>query len=109
MIPDSSRINFLLFNMFKSIPGTSWQQKLEHCNNCTCCYRHSINRPRFFKPWVELPFSDTPQSIKNMCQCPCRHNARFICRQCDDEESPYLLNLNFKDNSNLYFASDVSF
>ena len=77
-----SRLDTLLHNMFLSISGDTWQQKLDTCNKCNCCTRHSINRPSIFQPWVELPFSDTSHYTKNnMCSCDCRHKARFICRQ----------------------------
>ena len=75
----------ILRETFNNIPGNTWQQKLDHCNQCNCCTRHSINRPTSFKPWIETNFSNTPPHLKeNMCKCNCRHNARFICRQCDD-------------------------
>lgn len=67
--------------LFNKTPGITLQDKLLYCNMCNCCDRHKINRPSTFKKWIELPVSNLSCSDKlNMCQCECRHTARFICR-----------------------------
>jgi|TARA_B100001142_G_C14347145_1_gene660535 hypothetical protein len=71
-----------LINKFISIPGKTWEEKLMSCINCECCPRHMINRPTELKPWIELHWSREYDT--NRCVCPCRHNARFICRQVEE-------------------------
>ena len=48
-------------------------------NSCNCCERHKINRPKCLEKYIETTFKDDDKS-KHMCQCQCRHIARFICR-----------------------------
>lgn len=62
------------------VPGYTYQDKLNHLHNCSCCERHKINRPRLFIPWRETEYSNNPPFYFN-CNCKCRHLARFICRQ----------------------------
>ena len=78
----SPLLNRLLAEAFESIPGDSYQAKLDTLNKCNCCLRHKTNRPSHLAPWVETQFhgcQDTP------CACSCRHMARFICRQISTE------------------------
>jgi len=70
---------------FRGIPGNTWGAKLSSCLRCECCARHMDFRPVTLEPWVE-PLDGWPSSGKvtcvgTACVCPCRHNARFICRQ----------------------------
>ena len=51
-------------------------------NSCKCCVRHQINKPKNMAPWIETGFNDTRN---RQCSCPCRHLARFICREINDE------------------------
>ena len=71
----------------EAIPGRTMQEKLNHCNLCNCCSRHTTNRPTSFKPWIELPRSNWGEE-ENLCECDCRHMARFICRQCPQNFLP---------------------
>ena len=62
-----------------NIPGITYQDKLDTLNQCTCCSRHSIDRPNVVDVWYETP----PNYIRNgrhQCKCYCRQNARLICR-----------------------------
>ncbi len=61
-----------------NIEGDTWQEKLQFSIECNCCIRHNIDKPQTLSMWTELPISNN--KIKNECKCPCRHNARFICR-----------------------------
>ncbi len=67
-----------LFEEFDKIPGSTWKEKLEHCATCRCCTRHQTQKPGSFTPWIETPFTDSERGV---CQCDCRHMARWICRQ----------------------------
>lgn len=80
-------MNFILFLDGKS-PETYLDEKLEICKeidilpreltNCVCCERHKINFPSIGNPVKYTLFkNNTP----NVCQCPCRHIARMICRE----------------------------
>lgn len=46
--------------------------------NCACCDRHKNNFPTL---GCKLPTSDT--KVISICDCPCRHIARHICREWD--------------------------
>tara|TARA_B100001109_G_scaffold233707_1_gene212349 strand:- start:490 stop:963 length:474 start_codon:yes stop_codon:yes gene_type:complete len=73
---------------FEAISGKTWEEKLMSCINCECCPRHMINRPTELKPWIELPWSGDEEKYEmDSCVCPCRHNARFICRQVEEPPS----------------------
>ena len=50
-------------------------------NACKCCKKHQINKPKNMVHWMETEFNDR-QNIH--CSCPCRHLARFICREIND-------------------------
>ena len=59
------------------------------CVDCRCCEIHALNRPTALAPWPEVDEAfrqrTTPSNklggIKLRCPCPCRHNAREICRK----------------------------
>lgn len=52
---------------------------------CDCCEKHKKNRPTKWGPWVELPYHDTSvHDDPESCRCPCRHNARILCRMHPD-------------------------
>jgi len=72
---------------FEVISGKTWEDKLMSCINCECCPRHMINRPTSLKPWIEMPWNGTDENYRDECVCPCRHNARFICRQIQEPVS----------------------
>jgi hypothetical protein len=59
-------------------------------NNCNCCKRHTLRKPKKYKPWNmpstnkwNMPSSKESDSIIS-CQCCCRQTARFICRNCPE-------------------------
>ena len=74
-----SRLIPLLQNCFTSIPGYTWQEKLDFVNQCNCCERHQIDKPKIFAPYKETVFKE--KNHIDRCACDCRHKARFICRQ----------------------------
>lgn len=75
------RVDPLLKNAFKGIPGNTWEQKLDFLNTCKCCTKHQNGRPKKLTPWVGTnPYRKRLISRKK-CTCNCRHLARFICRQ----------------------------
>ena len=47
---------------------------------CQCCERHARNRPT---EYAAFPRVEDGMKLRYECKCPCRHNARFMCR-CDD-------------------------
>ena len=60
------------------------QTALNTLSQCNCCQRHQQNKPVVLQTWVDLPTSERIYT-NNMCHCPCRHIARFICRDWGDE------------------------
>jgi len=54
------------------------QAALDELNDCSCCPSHQINKPSELKPWTEL---HPTHNWDNLCQCDCRHRARWICRE----------------------------
>ena len=80
-----SRMQRLLIRKFECITGKTWEEKLNTCISCKCCPRHMTNRPKKLEPWIETRFS-IYDSFGD-CICPCRHNARFICRQVHEPAS----------------------
>ena len=60
------------------IEGTTWQEKLDTCNSCTCCDRHQHNKPYKFEPYYNHK-SSRETLIQNNCDCSCEHDARQIC------------------------------
>jgi len=48
-------------------------------NNCKCCERHQVNKPKILEKYIETNFKGDDKSKYN-CKCQCRHMARFICR-----------------------------
>ena len=82
-----SRTEIVLSEAFKAVPGNNWQEKLDHCLKCKCCMRHQTLRPKRLEPWTE-DMAEVDIKIKwvhTTCKCDCRHMARFICRQCDED------------------------
>lgn len=53
---------------------------------CKCCKRHGQNKPRLFDPFTQSLFFVSPKTDKpkpSECKCPCRTNARLLCRNYD--------------------------
>lgn len=60
------------------------QDVLRTMNSCKrCCQRHQVNKPSALVPWTDTQLQGTQDTP---CSCPCRHLARFICREVVDEE-----------------------
>ena len=73
-------ISSTLQEMFDNVPGSSFQDKLNHLANCHCCERHQVNKPTIFAPLNEThPY--TYNLATYPCMCQCRQLSRFICRQ----------------------------
>lgn len=70
---------------FDDIIGDTYQAKLDTLSNCNCCQRHQTNRPTLFSNWIELHPNNYSNFNSNICNCNCRHRARWICRQFVDE------------------------
>ena len=79
------RTDYHLTQAFKAIPGDNWQEKLDHCLRCKCCMRHQTLKPERLVPWTETETENIIPWVHTNCECNCRHLARFICRQCDDD------------------------
>jgi hypothetical protein len=93
------RIDHILQEAFQSIPGHTYQEKLDELANCDCCDRHKQNKPHMYHRWVDTACDAAQRPIAlrmqwNDCACKCRHYARFICRQwpaayvCADDDEP---------------------
>lgn len=67
--------NYSLFYQNKVLKN---DDVLATLNACKCCEKHQINKPSTIKKWNETEFHGTQQTY---CNCPCRHLARFICRE----------------------------
>ncbi len=71
--------------------GKSWQDKMNNCNECYCCERHNISRPRYVLPTVHefdaIDVLDTTTEVwrLGLCKCKCRFLARRMCEEanCD--------------------------
>ena len=57
------------------------------CTKCKCCERHQINRPSKLEKYIERPLNE-PKNYN--CKCPCRHNARFLCRMITMKSPHYI-------------------
>ena len=53
----------------------------EELTKCMCCDRHKNNFPTL---GCNLPTSDRKVISALVCDCPCRHIARHICREWDN-------------------------
>ena len=70
-------------------PGSLDKDHLEEClnlcNSCNCCQGHIFNRPKTIDGKCDSEVSNPGDSGKILhngveCTCPCRSNARWICR-----------------------------
>lgn len=85
-----------VFNKLSELPNISPQHILTITNNCFCCERHNINKPKTLIKWNELHTSNLSDKEKlNLCKCDCRHTARFICRKYYQEKSNTLSYINY--------------
>ena len=68
-------------DVFDFIPdGSTPENEIIKLNQCNCCQRHKVNKPKKLEPWIELPYNNTSKS-NFTCLCDCRHKARWICRK----------------------------
>ena len=65
--------DFLLLNISNPIHA------VKVLDTCKCCERHQRCRPKELKKYIEQPSSQKTEEII-ICDCPCRHLSRFICR-----------------------------
>ena len=56
----------------------SKEEVVKTFNQCDCCERHKINRPKKLAPFVDTEFHAT---FRTRCKCHCRQLSRFICRE----------------------------
>ena len=66
------------YNIFYNNRILSKEEVIQTFNNCDCCERHKINRPKKLAPWVDTTISYR-QDVN--CHCRCRQFSRFICRE----------------------------
>ena len=78
--PLPSYISERTVKRINSLPGNTYQEKLDFLNTCECCERHNMNKPLVFSYWktTHVNFTNLPPS----CECDCRHVARLICEHC---------------------------
>lgn len=72
---------------FAKIKGDTWNEKLQSLIACKCCIRHNTNKPQHLETWIDTQFHYTNFN-PDKCTCPCRHNARFICRMFNNTVCP---------------------
>jgi len=74
-------------NDYTAFAGKSWQEKLTNCNECDCCERHNISKPRYVLPTVHefdaIDVLDTTTEVwrLGLCRCKCRYLARRMCEE----------------------------
>lgn len=64
---------------------------IETLNKCNCCERHKNNKPtvkQYYDGFVPN-YSTSCNLNNNLCNCPCRHIIRHICRAKNDEVSDF--------------------
>jgi len=71
---------------YNAFAGKSWQEKMDICNECNCCYRHQCRKPRYVLPNVhEYDYIDVMDTTKELlyreCECKCRFLARRMCEE----------------------------
>ena len=80
-------LNQRLLDLFDTVIGDNYNDKLYNLSLCECCDRHKTNKPFLFITWVETPPKEN-QVTSLSCTCMCRHISRHICRQCPDIPPP---------------------
>jgi len=71
---------------YTAFSGKSWQEKMDSCNKCNCCERHSFQKPRYVLPIVyDYDYVDVLDTTKELwykeCRCKCRYLARRMCEE----------------------------
>lgn len=78
-------------------------KKLAKCN---CCERHINGRPKNIDTWGDSKstgdFTDHDVTF-NYCQCPCRHNLRWLIRVFNPQKARYFNDDDFDDDFDDYF------
>ena len=69
----------MIHRTINNLDGLSRIDKLNKLNECKCCDRHQISRPKDLSIMMNTVTPIHNKSLDN-CNCPCRHYARFICR-----------------------------
>jgi hypothetical protein len=68
----------------ESVPGISFQEKLDFLSKCDCCVRHNTGKIRCFteNPWTQ-EYSTDNECLPPFrdCKCNCRHMSRVITRE----------------------------
>ena len=86
MVSENFEYNFQVLKY----PNMTPLENLNILNNCNCCDKHKINKPKILVSWVELPHNNgintqtsntDPYTRELYCKCDCRHLCRFICRK----------------------------
>jgi hypothetical protein len=73
----NSSIDYTMF------AAKSWQEKMDKCNECYCCERHNVQKPRYVLPTVhEFDAIDvldiTTEAWRlGLCMCKCRTLVRL--------------------------------
>ena len=76
--------------MFENWSNLDIKEQFRFLINCKCCERHQKNKPTDINKcdWSTIEQNANDGSLDsnlkcfggNMCDCDCRHKARFICR-----------------------------
>ena len=73
------------------INALSNQLMLDKLAQCNCCQKHKFNKSKLYVKWIDTNYNKglsplisntNPFTNDLYCKCDCRHNARWICRQC---------------------------
>jgi len=75
---------------YTKFEGKSWQEKMDSCNKCNCCERHSFRKPRYVLSTVhEFDYIDLLDTTKELwykeCKCKCRFLARRMCEEANSD------------------------
>jgi len=78
------------FKIYKScqilIKDKTPEQAVHILNECKCCFRHQLNKPKIFEKWNGPHFSPKLKTEElvlaqlNACSCDCRFLSRWLCR-----------------------------
>ena len=74
---------------YSKFPSKSWTEKMDKCNDCNCCERHMLWKPRFVLPCVHdfdaIDVMDAENIRFGVCRCKCRYVARRMCEEANCE------------------------
>ena len=84
-VPAVPAVPFVLMTdkVILSLTPETAQSLIDDFAACKCCERHRQNKPRLFDPFTKSLFFVSPKTDKpkpSECKCPCRKNARELCR-----------------------------